>query len=97
MRPGNEYTGKEADKFVETTFSRLSALPQSTSVIIRGDSGFAAPKFYEMCDTHGVDFLVRLKANSKLGKLAETALVDCPPKYEESKCVYHEFKYQAAS
>ncbi|WP_225358071.1 IS1380 family transposase [Lacticaseibacillus rhamnosus] len=97
MRPGNEYTGKEADKFVETTFSHLSALPQSTSVIIRGDSGFAAPKFYEMCDTHGVDFLVRLKANSKLGKLAETALVDCPPKYEESKCVYHEFKYQAAS
>ncbi|QFQ93103.1 transposase (plasmid) [Lacticaseibacillus manihotivorans] len=54
--------------------------------MIRGDSGFAAPKFYEMCDTHGVDFLVRLKANSKLGKLAETALVDCPPKYEESKC-----------
>ncbi len=40
------------------------------SLLLRGDSGFAKPEFYDQCETNSVSYLIRLKENGKLRLLA---------------------------
>ncbi|MFR0026175.1 MAG: transposase [Eisenbergiella sp.] len=39
-------------------------------MLLRGDSGFTKPEFYEQCETDGVSYAVRLKLSELLRKLA---------------------------
>jgi hypothetical protein len=39
-------------------------------ILIRGDSGFASPDMYRLCERLGVDFLLGLGPNSRLKKIA---------------------------
>ena len=97
MRPGNTYTGHDADQFIMRTFDHLRDLSDQAKVIVRGDSGFAAPAFYEACVDHGCGFIVRLKANAKLQRLAEVKVSDVKLDTGDSVSVYHELNYQANS
>lgn len=97
MRPGNAYTGKDADQFIQTTFDHIQALQLDTDVVIRADSGFAAPEFYEACMNRRFHFIVRLKSNSRLFELAEEALDECPPDIEKDVVAYRELDYKAQS
>lgn len=63
VRPGNTYTGKDADQFIQRTFDHLEELDPAIEVIVRGDSGFAVPTFYEACTSRNFYFVVRLKTN----------------------------------
>ncbi len=94
LRPGNTYTGKDADQFLERTFDHLAQLPLRAEVIVRGDSGFASPKFYAACDDRHYGFIVRLKANAKLGRLAEAKVNDTTLDTGDTVSVYHELNYQ---
>lgn len=96
-RPGNDYTGKDADQFVIQTLDRLHDLTDQANVIIRGDSGFAAPQFYDACDDRDVYFIVRLKANQRLGRLAEAAVNDTELTSEDNLTLVNEIDYQAAT
>ena len=93
VRPGNVYTGKDADQFVQATFARLQTLPDCTDVIIWGDSDSAAPAFYEAMGWTRLYFIVRLKANPGLGHLAEAELHDEPLDFNETKVVYRTLAY----
>ena len=42
-----------------------------TSALVRGDSGFAVPGLYELCEQESVYYIIRLKSNAKLKALAE--------------------------
>ena len=66
-------------------------------MIIRGDSGFATPAFYEACDERDFYFVVRLKANPRLGHLAEAEVDDEPLDFNETKVVYRTLAYQPAT
>lgn len=94
LRPGNTYTGKDVDQFLERTFDHLAQLPLRAEVIVRGDSGFASPKFYAACDDRHYGFIVRLKANAKLGRLAEAKVNDTTLDTGDTVSVYHELNYQ---
>lgn len=94
LRPGNTYTGKDADQFLERTFNHLAQLRNHAEVIVRGDSGFASPDFYAACDERRYGFIVRLKANKKLGRLADAKVNDTMLDTGDSVSVYHELNYQ---
>jgi hypothetical protein len=94
LRPGNTYTGKDADQFLERTFNHLAQLRNHAEVIVRGDSGFASPDFYAACDERRYGFIVRLKANKKLGRLADAKVNDIMLDTGDSVSVYHELNYQ---
>ncbi len=65
---------------------------------MRGDSGFAMPGLYELCEKESVYYIIRLKSNAKLKALAE----ELHPAFEirdvtETECYVEESIYQAAS
>lgn len=97
VRSGNTYTGKDADQFIQRTFDHLETLDPGVEVVIRGDSGFAMPAFYEACTSRDFYFIVRLKANQRLKALGEKIIASVPVDDEKDQVVYHELDYQAAS
>ena len=69
LRPGNVYTSYQAEVWLERILEPY--VSQGKNCLFRGDSGFAKPEIYDVCDKQEVKFIVRLKANSKLKKIAE--------------------------
>ncbi|GEN48337.1 IS1380 family transposase [Ligilactobacillus pobuzihii] len=67
LRPGNEYTSKNAEDFLELLLKQYEAL----DLLVRADSGFAKPEIYAACEDAGAKFTIRLKANPKLQRIAE--------------------------
>ncbi|MPN59974.1 hypothetical protein SDC9_207697 [bioreactor metagenome] len=43
-----------------------------SSILVRGDSRFATPELYNLCEAYDSFFVIRLKANRNLSKLAES-------------------------
>ena len=71
------------------------------SIFLRGDSGFATPKIYSLAETHGCGYVIRLKSNENLIRLADTAAEDLAYMTRKNAvdyaAVYGEFEYQANS
>lgn len=66
LRPGSEYCSKHAADFLEPVFQEFAENYPDTRVVFRGDSGFAAPEIYELCEKYGVNYIIRLKENDVL-------------------------------
>lgn len=70
---------------------------------LRGDSGFASPELYEVCEDYDCGYTIRLKENAILrSKIAEkeTALnkeIADKELYQEYVCRYYEFMYKAGA
>lgn len=69
LRPGNHYTSKDAETFLAPILHSFA--DQEIDCLIRGDSGFAKPEVYELCEQTETKFIIRLKASQKLKNLAE--------------------------
>ncbi|MGJ9385550.1 transposase, partial [Salipaludibacillus sp. CF4.18] len=71
------------------------------TLTIRGDSGFAVPGLYELCEEHETTYAIRLKANKKLTTKAqelESQLRERTTIHSAAPYVfYKEFSYKAAS
>ncbi|ARY92343.1 hypothetical protein BGL52_11475 [Lacticaseibacillus casei] len=89
VRPGNTYTGKDADPFIQRTFDHLEELDPAIEVIVRGDSGFAVPTFYEACTSRNFYFIVRLKANQRLKKMDDGVIASVLIDDEADQVGYH--------
>ncbi len=64
----------------------------------RGDAAFAIPGLYDLLESEGYEYAIRLKANSVLQRQIDhllTRLVGRPPK--KPRRLYHSFEYQAQS
>jgi len=44
------------------------------NILVRGDSGFATPALYDLCDEFNCHFLIKLKGNHRLVTLAESQI-----------------------
>lgn len=71
LRPGNVYTSNGVVDFIRPLIEHYNETFPETSVLVRGDSGFAMPGLYELCEKESVYYIVRLKSNAKLRSLAE--------------------------
>lgn len=101
LRDGASYSSTGVVDFMKPILNEYFNDYPGTHLYLRGDSGFATPKLFTQCETNGVSYSIRLKANQNLYKHSQNAtdLLDeltRDNKFDYS-VVYDEFEYQAAS
>jgi len=101
LRSGSVYTSKDLKEFLTPVFQWLRAHYPKANILVRGDSGFATPDLYDLCDLYGIEFLVKLKANAILHKNS-AELVDrfneaYGKDFTKQHVMYDDFNYQAQS
>ena len=99
LRNGTEYCGKDAADFLRPIFIEFKTYYPDIKLFFRGDSGFAMPEIYDLCEEFGVKYVIRLKQNSKLTELSRY-LDDILDQHAQADVtrhdtVYGQFIYQA--
>lgn len=103
LRDGTTYSSKGVADFLRPILEDLTKAHYAPYLSLRGDSGFATPELYEICEepNYDVKYAIRLKCNSTLMSLAkptETLLTQkVDGNYTDYAVVYGEFDYQAGS
>jgi len=101
LRKGSVYTSKGVRLFLEPVVKVLRENYPQATILVRGDSGFAMPELYELCDDYGLQYVIRLKANNVVHQLASDTVSDFLALYgqdfSKSHVLYDEFDYQAGS
>lgn len=70
LRPGNVYTSNGVVDFMRPVIEHYNEKFPETTPLVRGDSGFAVPALYELCEKESVFYIIRLKSNAKLKEIA---------------------------
>lgn len=98
LRPGNVYTSNGVVDFIEPVIKHYNETFPETIPFLRGDSGFAVPALYELCEKESVYYVIRLKANANLQRLAnELHPTTAPSDVTKTECYYEEAEYRAQS
>lgn len=100
LRRGSVYTSRQIVSFVGPELKRLRKKYPDIKIIIRGDSGFATPELYKLCEKLEADYVIRLKSNKRLQQIAsefENEILSEIDIYEGYHVFYREFTYKAGS
>ena len=101
LRDGTDYCSKGSGEFMRPLLKEFHDKYPYTDMYLRGDSGFAAPELYEVCEEFDCKYAIRLKENSRLIELAkdqDEALYEATVYNQiDDAHVYGEFMYQAGS
>ena len=101
LRPGTQYCSKGAAAFMLPLLEEYQRDYPETALFARGDSGFATDELYSLFETNGTSYVIRLKENPVLRRLAEaldSELYDLTREDAVSYAVvYGEFLYKAGS
>ncbi len=101
LRKGSVYTSKGVREFLEPVVKVLREKYPQATILVRGDSGFAMPELYELCDDYGIHYVIRLKANNVVHQLARDTLNHFFELYgqdfSKAHVLHDEFEYQAGS
>src|SRR5690625_2228218 len=98
LRPGHQYTSNGVKEFLEPLLEHYNQAVPTTDILIRGDSGFATPDIYDLCEKSKNQYIIRLKSNRKLAHLAEEFLLyDDNHPWEEKEVYFRSVPYQSAS
>lgn len=76
------WLGIEED--VEYLVSRLRAAWPDVRMVFRADAGFATPRFYEVCERLGVEYMVGLGMNAVLKRHSAELLAEVVQQFEAS-------------
>lgn len=99
LRSGSVYTSNDLKGFLEPILGWLKTRYPNANILVRGDSGFATPEMYDLCDLFDVEFLIKLKANAKLHKSSEELIERFNEAYgkdfSKQHIMYDDFSYQA--
>lgn len=98
LRPGNVYTSNGVVDFMEPVIRHYNETFPETIPFLRGDSGFAVPALYELCEQESVYYIIRLKSNANLQRLAkELHPTTAPADVTKTEYYYEVTEYQAKS
>ena len=97
LRPGNVYTSNGVVDFVRLLMTHYNEYFPATMPFLRGDSGFAVPALYELCETASVAYIIRLKSNAILQRIAAEMHPSTPADITASEYHYAATEYQAKS
>ena len=101
LRKGSDYSCKDVSEFMQPLFNEYLNDYPDIPLLLRGDSGFATPDLYEQCETNGASYVIRLKENATLRKLASDIDTELAEITKDNMLnyavVYGEFYYQAGS
>jgi hypothetical protein len=96
--PGNVYTSNGVVDFVKPLIQHYNERFPETTPFLRGDSGFAVPALYDLCEGESVYYVIRLKSNANLQRLAaEYHPSSMPTDISRTECYFEETEYQAKS
>lgn len=97
LRAGNVYTSRQVVRFIGPVLTQYETWAPDALIVLRGDSGFAVPELFELAETKGQKYAIRLKSNARLQSAAQTMAdqVLNPKKLHERQIHYREFMYKA--
>lgn len=100
LRPGNSHSNKWYVAILKRIVGRIRDRYPDMEIIIRGDSGFSCPAFYQLAETHQLGFALGLANNevlkrrvSRAGKAVKHLYADHNIKHQH----FISFTYQAGS
>ena len=101
LRDGTTYSCNGVVDFLKPILDEyLEDYPEIT-LLLRGDSGFATPELYKLCEENGTGYVIRLKENGILRDKASFLVDELDEITKTNKLdyavVYGEFMYHAAS
>lgn len=96
LRSRKQYFSNGVNTFLKPLLEHYYQAIPTTAILVRGDSGFATPEIYELCEASGYDYVIRLKSNRNLTRLSEELVYynDNHP-WDEKETYYHSVSYQA--
>lgn len=98
LRTGNVYTSNGVVDFIKPLIQHYNEKFPETTPFLRGDSGFAVPALYDLCEDESVYYVIRLKSNANLQRLAdEYHPSTAPADTSRTECYFEETEYQAKS
>ena len=101
LRDGTQYCSKAADVFMASLLQEYREKYPSMPLYARADSGFAAPELYKALEEYDCKYVIRLKENGRLKKLAaledEELTEATRDNLVDHAVVYGEFMYKAES
>lgn len=101
LRDGTAYSSTGVVDFLQPILDEFLEDYRNTSLVLRGDSGFATPELYKQCETNGTSYVIRLKENNILrsyASYADNILSEKTGLNQVDYAVeYGEFYYQASS
>ena len=101
LRDGTAYSSTGVVDFLQPILDEFLEDYRNTSLVLRGDSGFATPELYKQCETNGTSYVIRLKENNILrsyASYADNILSEKTRLNQVDYAVeYGEFYYQASS
>lgn len=101
LRPGTIYTSTDCCSFLKPLLMEYLEDYPDVALYLRGDSGFADPDLFELLETNGTSYAIRLKVNATLTALSESLEKELHEMTSENKVdyavVYGEFRYAASS
>lgn len=99
LRNGTDYSCTGVVPFLTPVLDEYLDQYPDTMISLRGDSGFASPELYDLAETKGCSYAVRLKINSTLTRLCADVTSDLDDLTAKNKIdyavCYGEFMYQA--
>jgi len=95
LRPGNVHSADGCLEFIEPILRYY--VGKGFKVKIRCDAAFAIPELFELCETLGVDYVIRIKENSRLEEMVTDLIKSIKRDKDKIVVVYKDFPYQAAS
>lgn len=98
LRPGNVYTSNGVIEFIQPLIEHYNEKFPETPLFVRGDSGFAVPALYDLCEKELVYYVIRLKSNAQLQQMEEEYYPSSMPSdVTKTECYFEETIYQAKS
>jgi hypothetical protein len=85
LRHGTCHAALGVDDDLRYLVGRMRAVWPDVHITLRGDSGFATPLMYEVCDELKVTFTIGLGMNLRLKKASEELLNDAMKKFEDTQ------------
>lgn len=71
LRAGNVYTSRNVVGFVGPVIKHYKKRRPGATIAVRGDSGFAVPALYDLCEEQEIKYAIRLKSNHRLATAAQ--------------------------
>ena len=101
LRKGSMYGGKNVDEFMSPVLETYDRDYPEANVLVRGDSGFAMPRLYELVEGYDYKYVIRLKHNQRLAAAVQDVADDLAAEAARSDkkylVRYGDFYYKANS
>ncbi len=98
LRSGNTDCSTGAVDFLNPLLEHCNQTVPISAILVRADSGFAAPYLYDLCEEKERPYVIRLKQNPRLLKMAEKFVqVGDETEWSQREKYFHSIRYQAGT